>query len=270
MSDLTVTAVRAHLNDPRDWHLHLLNETTSTNTVALEMAEAHAPDRTALLADSQTAGRGREGREWRTPRGTAIALSVLIRPSSGPEWWPWIGLAAAVATRDAIEQVAGVDGRVKWPNDVLIGGRKIAGVLTETRWHPVRSERRAVVAGIGVNVNNRAAALPESYAGAATSIMDIAGTITDRNILVAEILNRLTREIDGLPQHSDELRSRWTAVSATVACQVAVSTPTGLLEGVDAGLDSLGRLIVRTRDGRAHAVHTGEVLLVRTASPPVR
>jgi BirA family biotin operon repressor/biotin-[acetyl-CoA-carboxylase] ligase len=268
MSDLTLAAVQAHLNDPSNWHLHLLDETTSTNSLALEMAEAGAPDRTALLADCQTAGRGREGREWRTPRGTAIALSVIVRPGSGPEWWPWIGLAAAVAARDAIERVAGVGGFVKWPNDVLIGGRKVAGVLTETRWHPVRADHRAVVVGIGVNVNNRAAALPESYAASAASILDITGTLTDRNALVAEILNGLAREINGLPQHCDELRSRWTAVSATTAGQVAVSTPTGLLEGADGGLDSLGRLIVRTRDGCAHAVHTGEVLLLRTVSPP--
>src|SRR5574341_104263 len=269
MSDLTLAAVRAHLNDPSDWHLHLVDETTSTNAVALEMAEAHAPDRTALLADVQTAGRGREGREWRTPRGTAIALSVVLRPGSGPEWWPWIGLAAAVATRAAIERVAEVSGLVKWPNDVLIGGRKVAGVLTETRWHPVRTDHRAVVVGIGVDVNNRAAALPDSYSASATSILDVTGTLTDRNVLVGEILNGLAREIKGLPQHSDELRLRWTAVSATTTGQVAVSTPTGLLEGVDDGLDSLGRLIVRTRDGRTHAVHTGEVLLLRTVSPPV-
>jgi biotin-(acetyl-CoA carboxylase) ligase len=118
-------------------------------------------------------------------------------------------------------------------------------------------------------VNNRAAALPESYATAATSILDVTGTITDRSALAAEILNGLADEIDGLPRHSDELRSRWVAVSATIASQVAVSTPTGLLEGLDDGLDSLGRLIVRTRDGRAHAIHTGEVLLLRTVSPPV-
>jgi BirA family biotin operon repressor/biotin-[acetyl-CoA-carboxylase] ligase len=268
MSDLTLAAVRAHLNDPRDWHLHLLEETTSTNAVAMELAEAAAPHGTVVLADAQTAGRGREGREWRTPRGTAIALSVIVRPGSGPEWWPWIGLAAAVATRDAIERVTGVIGRVKWPNDVLISGRKVAGVLTETRWHPVRGTRRAVVVGVGVNVNNRAAGLPESYAAAATSILDVTGTITDRNALAAEILNGLARDIDGLPRAAGELRTRWTAASATQGGHVSVSTPTGLLEGVDDGLDSSGRLIVRTRDRCAHAIHTGDVLMLRTVSPP--
>jgi BirA family biotin operon repressor/biotin-[acetyl-CoA-carboxylase] ligase len=269
MAGLTIRTVEEHLDEPAAWHLHLFDEITSTNAIALEMAEAGAPHRTAVLADSQTAGRGRQGREWRTPRGTAIALSVVVRPSSGPEWWPWIGLAAAVATRDAIERVSGEAGRLKWPNDVLINGRKVAGVLTETRWHPVHAERRAVVAGIGVNVNNRAATLPESFAASATSILDATGTRTDRGILAAEILNGLARELDELPQGADALRSGWTVASATAGSQVAVSTPTGLIEGVDVGLDSLGRLIIRTRDGRTHAVHTGEVLLLRTMAPPV-
>jgi biotin-(acetyl-CoA carboxylase) ligase len=92
--------------------------------------------------------------------------------------------------------------------------------------------------------------------------------VTDRNVLVAEILNGFARDIDGLPQASGELRTRWIAASATVGGQVAVSTPTGLLEGVDNGLDSLGQLVVRTRDGHTHIVHTGEVLLLRTVSPP--
>ncbi len=268
MAALTVGGIQRHLASRADWHLHLFDELSSTSSVALEMADAGAPHGTAVLANCQTAGRGREGREWRTPRGTAIALSVVVRPTSGPDWWPWIGLATAVATQDAIERIAGVIARVKWPNDVLIGGRKVAGVLTETRWHPVRAGHRAVVVGVGVNVNNRAAALPESYAATAASILDVTGTITDRNALVAEILNGLAREIDGLPQRSDELRSRWMAVSATTASQVTVSTPAGLLEGVDDGLGPLSQLIVRTREGRAHLVHTGEVLLLRTVSPP--
>lgn len=267
MSDLTLAAVRTHLDDPNAWHLHVLDETTSTNAVALEMS-AHAPDRTVVMADAQTAGRGREGREWRTPRGTAIAVSIIVRPGSGPEWWPLIGLAAAVSTRDAIERVSGAEGRVKWPNDVLLSGRKVAGVLMETRWHPVHVDQRAVVVGIGVNVNNRAAALHEAFASTATSILDVTGAATDRSALVAEILTAFSREFHGLPRTADGLRARWVAVSATAGGHVAVSTPTGLLEGVDEGLDSLGRLMVRTRDGGLHAIHTGEVLLLRTASPP--
>lgn len=269
MADLTLTAIRQQLDEPDGWHLHLLAETPSTNTIALEMAAAGAPHRTVVLADSQTEGRGREGREWRTPRGSAIALSVVVRPDSGPEWWPWIGLVAALAVREAIEHACGVAGRVKWPNDVLLNGRKVAGVLTETRWHPLHLDQRAVIVGIGVNVNNRAAALPESFSASATSILDAAGAITNRNRLAAAMLNRLAREVDDLPHSIDALKARWTVASATSGHQVTVSTPTGLLEGADEGLDPLGRLVVRTRDGRVAAVHTGDVLLLRTASPPM-
>ncbi len=269
MADLTLATIQRHLDEPRTWHLHLLDETPSTNTAALRMAEAGAPHRTAVLADSQTEGRGREGREWRTPRGSAIALSVIVRPDSGPEWWPWIGLVAALAIREAIQHECALAARVKWPNDVLIRGRKVAGVLTETRWHPLHRAQRAVIVGIGVNANNRAAALPESFAASATSILDASGSVVDRSRLAAAILNRLADGIDALPRSADALRSRWAVASATAGNQVTVSTPTGLLEGADEGLDPLGRLMVRTRDGRLAAVHTGDVLLLRSASPPV-
>lgn len=266
MAGLSRDAIERGLANPGAWHIQVFDEVTSTNTLALERAAAGASERTVLLADSQTDGRGRAGREWRTPRGAALALSVIFRPGFTNDLWPWLGLAAALATRDAIERVTGIPGLVKWPNDVLINGRKAAGILLETRHVAVSDAESAVVIGIGINVNNRAAAFPEAFRDTATSLLDASGTVTDRNILAAVILNELHLAVDGLPGGIEAMRTRWRSTSATFGAMVAISTPGGLVEGIDHGLDPQGRLIVRTRDGE-RTVHTGEVLLCRTAAP---
>jgi BirA family biotin operon repressor/biotin-[acetyl-CoA-carboxylase] ligase len=195
-----------------------------------------------------------------------LALSIIFRPRIASAQWPWIGLAAALAARDAVERIAGVSGTVKWPNDVLIAGRKAAGILLETRHTASCASDGAVVVGIGVNVNNRSAALPEAFRDSAISLLDAAGAVVDRNELAAATLDAVNAGVGGLPDTVDALRERWRSTSASFGTMVAVSTPGGLVEGIDDGLDSQGRLIVRTRGG-ARTVHTGEVLLCRTATP---
>jgi BirA family biotin operon repressor/biotin-[acetyl-CoA-carboxylase] ligase len=266
MAGLSRDAIRRGLANPKAWHIHVFDDVPSTNTLALERAAAGAPERTVLLADSQTAGRGRAGREWRTPHGTALALSVIYRPCFGNELWPWIGLTAALAVRDAVQRVAGISSAVKWPNDVLIGGRKVAGILLETRLAASHAPDQAVVVGIGMNINNRSAALPEAFRESAISLLDASGAVTDRNDLAAATLNALNLGIEGLPDSIEILRDGWRAASATFGAMVAISTADGLVEGIDHGLDSLGRLMVRTREGE-RTVHTGDVLLCRTAAP---
>lgn len=266
---LAVDAIRGFLSAPAAWAVHVVERVASTNTVALEWAAAGAPAGTALLAESQTAGRGRGGRAWRTPDGTSLALSVILRPTIAPDRLPWIGIAAAVATVEAILDVAGVACRVKWPNDILIGARKVAGILAERRAEAGGTETPAVVIGVGVNVNNRAAALPADVRDAAISLLDATGRATDRNRLAAALLDRLAWRVGELGDGRDELARRWTAASATLGQHLAVTTPGGLIEGADEGLDPSGSLLLRQPDGRRVAVHSGEVLLCRTASPPL-
>ncbi|MFZ5877645.1 MAG: biotin--[acetyl-CoA-carboxylase] ligase [Nitrospirota bacterium] len=261
-------AIQRGLADPGVWDIRVFDEVSSTNTLALDLAAAGAAERTVLLADSQTDGRGRAGREWRTPHGTALAMSIIFRPRFGSALWPWLGLAAALAVRDAISRVPGISGAVKWPNDVVIAGRKVAGILLETRHAGTHASDAAVVIGIGINVNNRAAALPDSFRDSAISLLDASGAVIDRNALAAAVLSAANVEIDGLPGSVETLRDRWRSASATFGAMVSVSTPAGLVEGLDHGLDSQGRLIVRTREGE-RPVHTGEVLLCRTAAPLV-
>jgi len=265
---LAVEAILRHLPVPSHWNLHVFDHLASTNTLALGWAAKNAPHGTVLLAESQSAGRGRGHRIWRTPRGTALALSVILRPSIELDRVPWIGLAAALATVDAIEAVTGLQCRVKWPNDVLIGQRKVAGILTECRFK-TENAPPAVVVGIGVNVNNRAAAFPEDIRTSATSLLDAGGSETDRNQLAAALLDALIRWVGTLRHGVEEVSGRWMMASATLGQHLAVLTPDGVVEGADRGLDPTGCLMLEQRDGVRRAIHSGEVLLCRTAVPPL-
>lgn len=271
-SSLTVAAIRRLLSSPKSWTVRVVDRLASTNTTALEWAAAGTPHRTVLIAESQTAGRGRNGRTWKTPRGTSLALSVILPPPRNPRRLAWLTLAAAVATADGIESLADVRCRFKWPNDVLIDGKKVAGILTEMRGG--QSGPVAVVIGIGVNVNNRAAALPDGVREFATSLLDVTGRTIDRNRLAAAILDRLgewSRRLSGVSRDRpivDVLR-RWTVASATAGQYVSVMTPRGLIEGVDRGLNQVGHLVLEPRDGRRRAIRSGEVLLYRTVGPPL-
>jgi BirA family biotin operon repressor/biotin-[acetyl-CoA-carboxylase] ligase len=265
---LTVDAIRHELTAPGSWVVHVVDRLASTNTTALEWAASGAPHGTVLLAESQSAGRGRGDRSWRTPQGQALALSVILRPDLEADRRSWIGLAAAIAVVDAIDTVTGTPCRLKWPNDILIGPKKVGGVLTESRSPVDPVAPPAMVVGIGVNVNNRAAALPRDVRASSISLLDATGEVTDRNRLVAATLNALARVLESLRHGTHTLVERWTTVSATRGHHLAILTPQGLIEGTERGLDSTGRLILSQRDGSDRAVHSGEVLLCRTASPP--
>jgi len=271
-SSITVAAVRRSLSAPESWTIRVASRLASTNTTALEWVAAGVPPRTALIAESQTAGRGRNGRTWKTPRGTALALSVILPPPRNPRHLSWMPLAAAVATADAIESLSDVRCRFKWPNDVLIDGKKVAGILTEVRGGSARPS--AVVIGIGVNVNNRAAALPGGVGDLATSLLDATGRTVDRNRLAAEILNRLGKWSTRLAGGSRarpivDVRRRWTVADATAGQYVSVLTPRGRIEGVDRGLNQAGHLVLEPRKGPRRVIRSGEVLLCRTVGPPL-
>ena len=158
---------------------------TSTPSTQL-LLEPDAPEGAVAVADEQTAGRGRLGRRWLAPAGTSLLCSIQLRPQVDPPRLPELTGVAARATAEAIEAVSGVAAEIKEPNDLLVGGRKVAGVLAEAR------EDRVVV-GIGINVNISEAGLPENVDRMATSLLVETGRTTDRAELLVELLDRLER-----------------------------------------------------------------------------
>jgi BirA family biotin operon repressor/biotin-[acetyl-CoA-carboxylase] ligase len=168
--------------------LEVLEEAGSTNSELVARAASGWPDRSVLVTDRQTAGRGRLGRAWTAPPGTSLAVSVLVRPAIPRDRYGWLSLLAGVAMTEAVRLIGGA-ADLKWPNDVLIGGRKVAGILAEAR------EDR-VVLGLGVNVNVPEAGLPQEVDRPATSLLVETGRDLDRAELLVEVLERLERRYD--------------------------------------------------------------------------
>jgi BirA family transcriptional regulator, biotin operon repressor / biotin---[acetyl-CoA-carboxylase] ligase len=232
------------------WHETL----PSTNDLAVSLAEIQVPEGTIVVAEEQTAGRGRHGRPWVSPRG-GIWLSVILRPHLPLALTPLIGLAASVAAARAIRTTTGLLARVKWPNDVLIDGRKIVGILADAG-----PDAEWVVVGIGINANVPREALPAGTGYPITSLEERLGRPVDRGILVRTLLRELERGYEELCV-SGALATlrRWREMADTLGRVVRVETHGTVIEGVASDLDESGALLVRLRDGTVQRVLAGEI-----------
>ncbi len=236
----------------------------STNALALDMGldENLPASGTVIYARVQTKGRGRLGRSWASAPGTGLYFSVLMQPDLDREDLARITLAAGLAVATAVERVCGLDTMIKWPNDVLVEGRKVAGILTESgNW--AAGHQPFVVVGIGVNVNTPLTALPEDLRDKAGSLMEAAGRAFDRGELLEAILGRLDYEISRLEGGGfDEMLAQWRGKDITCDRRLTWLTPEGrAVTGVSLGPDSNGLLRVRDDKGKEHAVLSGDLRL---------
>jgi BirA family biotin operon repressor/biotin-[acetyl-CoA-carboxylase] ligase len=235
------------------WHDTL----PSTNDLAMRLAETHAPEGTVVVAEEQTAGRGRRGRVWVSPRG-GIWCSVILRPRLPLAQIPLIGLASAVAAARAIRLTTRAAATVKWPNDVLSAGRKVAGVLTEAG-----PEAAWIVVGIGINANVRTSDLPRDALQPPGSLAGSARETVDR----AELTRALLRELDRAyalvhgPAGPARVLRAWREMADTLGRAVRVEGQGRALAGIAEDVDDLGALLVRTPDGVLERVVAGEVTL---------
>jgi len=236
----------------------------STNDRALELAAAEEPEGGLVLAEEQTAGRGRRERTWCSTPYAGIYASLILRPAMPATRAPLLTFMAAVAVADALNEQTGLKARIKWPNDVLVGGRKIAGVLGEVRGND--PEVREMVVGFGVNVNHAAADFPEAIRDLATSVRLERGAPMDRAPLLASILEGFERRYARLLRDGPAtLLKEWETLSALAhGAPIAVSGPHGRIEGAFAGIDDEGGLLLSDADGRRVRVPFGEIL----AMPP--
>ncbi|MCM2421267.1 biotin--[acetyl-CoA-carboxylase] ligase [Streptomyces sp. RKAG293] len=246
--------------------LDVVEATGSTNSDLAQRANAGAPEGAVLVAEEQTAGRGRLDRQWSAPPRSGLFFSVLLRPADVPvERWGWLPLLAGVATATALSRAAGVDTALKWPNDLLVTidgeERKTGGILAE------RAGTDGVVIGIGVNVSLRTEELPVPAAGS----LALAGAKgTDRDPLLRAVLRSLAdwygewRAAAGDPAAS-RLQQTYAAGCATLGREVRAELPGGReLVGTAVGVDDDGRLVLATADGE-QAVGAGDVVHVRRA-----
>ena len=239
-----------------------VEETGSTNADLVAAARAGAPAGTVLVADHQTAGRGRLGRTWQAPPGSALLCSILLRPEPGSVLHGAVW-AVALAARDAVGLLAGVEPDLKWPNDLLSGGRKLAGVLAEGVAAPDDPSRlAAVVVGIGLNVGWDQPP-PEVAAGAVT-LEELAGRPVDREALLRALLGALAPMLELWTGAPEQLRERYRSSLTTLGQRVRVTLADREVEGEAIDVTADGALVVRVGDDEL-VVSAGDVVHLRPA-----
>jgi BirA family biotin operon repressor/biotin-[acetyl-CoA-carboxylase] ligase len=232
-----------------------LGRVDSTQAVAFALAADGAADGTVVVADSQAAGRGRRGRPWLDEPGASLLASVVLRPRLPPARLPGLSLAAAVATAEALTRAAGLSPRLKWPNDILVGGRKIGGILLESRLglDPAPGGI-TVVLGVGINLGQRL--FPAELRDRATSAWLVTGRPVDRDVVLAAFLDALGDWRRRLEYRGfAPVRARWRELADTLGRTVTVDGVTGV--AVDIDID--GVLLVNDAEGRCHRVVAGDV-----------
>jgi BirA family biotin operon repressor/biotin-[acetyl-CoA-carboxylase] ligase len=237
-------------------------EVPSTNDCAASMAERGEPEGCVVIANAQSAGRGRQGREWVSPPGAGLYVSIVLRPS--PQAIALVTIAAGVAVAEGIQRATGLAPGLKWPNDVYLGERKVAGVLAEGSVGAdvyVGPNVQWVILGIGINVTP--AAYPPVVAARATSIEHELGRASDRGLLLTECLAALAARYDNLQSgRAEVVTDAWRArARSTLGRAVTWTSSDGTFEGIAEDIDATGALIVMTASGPTRII-SGEVHLL--------
>ncbi|HEV2802612.1 MAG TPA: biotin--[acetyl-CoA-carboxylase] ligase [Pyrinomonadaceae bacterium] len=234
----------------------------STNTEAASQARRGAPEGLCVVAREQTRGRGRQERVWVSPPGAGLYFSIVLRPRLELDAWPLLTLAAALAARDALFEACALTTDIKWPNDLLAGGRKLCGILAETLETP---QGRACILGIGINLSERA--YPAELSAQATSVEGATGVRPEIESVLGALVRCLARRYAELqaPAGASRIVRDWSANSSYAAGKrVRVHTATHKFEGTTRGLEPDGALRVETAAGEIKTVRAGDVQALRT------
>jgi BirA family transcriptional regulator, biotin operon repressor / biotin---[acetyl-CoA-carboxylase] ligase len=229
----------------------------STNTELARHASEGAPEGLSIVAEEQTAGRGRLQRAWSSPRGAGLYFSILLRPTIPQDRWPLITFMAALAVGDALSEACDVNTDIKWPNDLLSSERKICGILAESVETP---NGRAVVVGIGINLTDQA--FPAALADVATSVAGASGRAPERETLLAALLRALPRWYSLLhePDGAEKLVAAWTSRSSYANGKpVQVANGDEVWQGITRGVESDGALRLETESDGVRLVRAGDV-----------
>ncbi len=234
-----------------------LDEVDSTNTAAKKAAENGAVHGTLVVSERQTGGKGRRGRAWDSPRGTGIFMTLILRPNMAPVHASMLTLVAALAVADGIRECTGAESLIKWPNDIVMSGKKICGILTEMSADPDCINYVAV--GIGINVNMEE--FPEEIRGVAASIFTETGKKTKRSLLISAVMAAFERYYEVFMKTTDMsgLLEDYNGKLANCGRTVRVLDPAGEYSGTAIGIDREGELLVGMEDTTVRRVLSGEV-----------
>jgi len=242
-----------------------LKETDSTNTRAKELAAQGAPEGTLIIAEKQTKGRGRRGRNWFSPSGGGIYFSLILRPAISPGETPRITLMTAVVLAETLISMMKLKLRIKWPNDILVNGKKLAGILTE-----ISTEMDAVnyiVVGLGMNVNTRFENFPSEIKKSATSILIEAGNRVPRIKFIQNYLKLYEKYYNMFKKNDFEpIMKRWKELADIIGKQIRVDVIGKTHIGKVIDVDNDGVLILKDDQGRLQRIFSGDVTLARQIS----
>lgn len=230
----------------------------STNTELARLASEGAAEGLSIVADEQTAGRGRLQRAWSSPKGAGLYFSILLRPAIPQNYWPLITFMAALAVGDALREACGLQTDIKWPNDLLSGERKICGILAEAIDTPAG---RAVIVGIGINLTQNA--FPPELTNTATSVAEATGRAADREQILAALLDALSRWYSLLGDPAQIVDAWSNRSSYTIGKLVQVSNGDDVWQGTTCGLEPDGALRLRTSTGEIKIIRAGDVYSIR-------
>ncbi len=259
--ELTSAALLRCLGTRRLGHrVDVYPELASTNRTARALAEAGEPEGTIVIAEAQTSGQGRMGRRWVSPAGLNLYISFILRPRLAPAESAKITLLTAVALADTLKVHVPRAPRIKWPNDILLEGLKVAGVLSELA---CESEHTLfVIVGIGVNLNYPRALMPPEIRGRATSVMEEAGAAVDRVRVTRSLVRHMEERYIEFEEHGFAPIARcWNGYARMEGCRVRAHTPDGERAGRVRGLDGSGFLVLECEGGLTERVVSGDVFL---------
>lgn len=238
-------------------------KTASTNDIAYELAEKKIKEGTVIIAEEQTGGRGRHGRSWASPPKGGIYMSCILRPEMAPNELPMITLMTAVAVCKVIRETTGLPASIKWPNDILVDGMKVCGILTE-----MKAEQDSVdfvIIGIGVNVNTPVKLLPKGATSLRAGLEKVKGDIEISRIeLVKDMLKSMEKYYDILKKRGfANIIEEWKSLTAMLGSRVKVVLPRRSFEARAHDIDRDGALIVRLDSGVMERVASGDVMMIR-------
>ena len=239
--------------------LHRFKELDSTNTQAKRFAAQGAPHGTVIVADRQTGGRGRMGRSFSSPAGMGVYLSVLLRPDCTPDKLMHLTCAAGLAARNAVNRLCGIAPEIKWPNDLVINGKKLGGILTETALDSRTGRLAYAVVGIGINCCQKATDFPEDICHIATSLYLLTGKSISPMELSAVLTEELYRMDSLLLTDKNQLMADYRTVCITPGKAISIVQGDAVFHGTALNVDDDGGLVVQLSDGTEKTVNSGEV-----------
>lgn len=237
--------------------LYVYEEIDSTNIRAKQLGETGEPHGTLVVANRQSAGRGRRGRNWESPEGCGVYLSVLLRPEFTPDRASMLTLVMAYSVAKALKECTGLDVQIKWPNDIVINGKKLVGILTEMSTEIDYINH--VVVGVGINVNTEI--FPEEIEDKATSLRIECGYKIQRSFIVAEVMKQFEQDYEMFLQKKDLswFREKYDQLLVNCGREVMIHGAVEPYAAHALGISDTGELLVRLEDGSVEAVYAGEV-----------